>query len=313
VEKAEAGSRGRDIVDIHAHYMPPELWAAGGAAEPMRNWSLQGHIDDMDRSGVARALLSITTPGAPLAGERGRGLVRRCNEYAAKIKADHRARFGFFTYVQLEDIEAALTEIEYGFDSLSANGVGLFTSYEGKLLGDPVFDPVFAELDRRKAIVFVHPTSPACCLGATPLVPDSIIEFGTDTSRAITNYVYGGAARRYPNVRMIFSHSGGTLPYLIERYDMVDKAGTFRATAPDGFRAEIAKFFFDVAQASNPVTTAALRKVVPMQQIVFGTDYPFRTISDHVAALAAGKIFTPAELTAIYRGNIAKKLPSLLS
>lgn len=144
-------------------------------------------------------------------------------------------------------------------------------------------------------------------------MPDTIVEFGTDTTRAITRYVYGGAARRFPDVKMIWSHSGGSLPFLIERYDFADRGGQYRQAAPDGFRAEIAKFYFDVAQASNRVATGALKDVVPARQIVFGTDYPFRTPLEHVQQLEAGRVFDRAELSGVYRANVQRDLGALLA
>jgi predicted TIM-barrel fold metal-dependent hydrolase len=304
---------GRNIVDVHAHYMPPELKAAGAAAGPMAGWTLQGHLDDMERAGVTRSLLSITTPGVTAAGDRAWTLIRNANEYGAKICGDNPAKLGLFTYVRLDDIDATLKEIAYGFDTLKAQGVGLFTSYNGKWLGDPAFDPVFAELERRRAIVYVHPNSGPCCTRLIPNVADTLIEYGTDTTRAIASYIYRGAARRYPNVKMIWSHSGGTMPYLIERFDGADKGEAIKVQAPEGFRAAASRFFYDVAQAANPVATGALRKVVPATQILFGTDYPFRTPLEHVQALEAGKVFSPAELAGLYRGNVARGLPSLLA
>jgi predicted TIM-barrel fold metal-dependent hydrolase len=172
---------------------------------------------------------------------------------------------------------------------------------------------LFDELNRRKAIVFVHPTSAACCARLLPVVPDTVIEFGTDTTRAITNYIYTGAARRFADVKVIFSHAGGTMPFLIERYDFFDKSGQGKAAAPDGFRAQIAQFYFDIAQASNPVATQALRQVVPPSQILFGTDYPYRTPIEHVRSLEAAKVFNEGELAGLYRGNAAKGLRALLA
>ena len=145
-----------------------------------------------------------------------------------------------------------------------------------------------------------------------PEIADTLIEYGTDTTRAIASYVYRGAARRFPNVRMIWSHSAGTMPYLIERFDVADRSGQTREQAPDGFRASISRFWYDIAQASNPVATRALRSVVPMERIVFGTDYPFRTSLDHVRGLEDGKVFDRAELAAIYRANVAARLPDLV-
>jgi predicted TIM-barrel fold metal-dependent hydrolase len=306
-----AAHSGERIVDVHAHYYPPVLKALG-APGPMNGWSLQRHLEEMDAAGVTRSLFSLTTPGIVATGDQGRQLTRESNEYAAKTCGEQKGKLGFFTYVQLDDLDGALKEIEYGFDVLKAQGVGLFTSYGNRWLGDPQFDPVFAELERRKAIVYVHPVGPACCSRMIPGVLDTLIEYGTDTTRAIASYIYRGAARRYPNVRMIWSHSGGTMPYLIERFDGADRSGAAKAEAPEGFRAAASKFFYDVAQASNPVATAALRSVVPVNHIVFGTDYPFRTPLEHVTALQANRVFNRSELRGVYRANVEQFLPALV-
>jgi 6-methylsalicylate decarboxylase len=309
---ASGGRSSGGIVDVHAHYYPPVLKALG-APGPMNAWSLQRHLEEMDAAGVTRSLFSLTTPGVVATGDQGRKLARESNEYAAKTCGEQRGKLGFFTYIQLEDVEGALKEIEYGFDVLKAQGVGLFTSYGNRWLGDAQFDPVFAELDRRKAIVYVHPTGPTCCSRLIPVVPDTLVEYGTDTTRAIVNYIYGGAARRFPNVRMIWSHSGGTMPFLIERFDGADRSGAMKAAAPDGFRSAASKFFYDIAQASNPTATAALRSVVPVDHIVFGTDYPFRTPLEHVTALQANRVFNRSELRGVYHANVDKFLAALTS
>ena len=304
----------RNIVDVHAHFTPPTFRTAGIAQGPMVGWSVEKQYEEMDKAGVGRSLLSITTPGVTVAGDAGLKLAREANDYGAMIAAESKGRLGLFVYVHRPDQpEAALKDVEYGLDSLKANGVCLFTSYGGKYLGDAVYDPLFEELNRRKAVVYVHPTSGACCVRAVPTVPDTIVEFGTDTTRAITNYVYRGGARRFPDVKLIFSHSGGTMPFLIERYDVFDKSGQGKAGAPDGFRAEIAKFHFDIAQSANPVATRALREVVPANRIVFGTDYPYRTPIEHVQALEAAKVFDARELAGIYRGNLTRDLGALLT
>ena len=308
----ERGAHARRVVDVHAHYYPPALKALGEPT-PMNSWSLEQHIESMEAAGVARSILSLTTPGVVATGEKGRALARESNEYAAKLCAEHPGRFGFFTYIQPDDTDAALREIEYGLDTLKGNGVGLFTSYGNRWLGDPQFEPVFAELERRQAVVYVHPTSPVCCTRLIPDLPDTLIEYGTDTTRAIASYVYRGAARRFPHVKMIWSHSGGTMPFLIERFEGADRSAAAKGQVPEGFRAAAAKFFYDIAQASNPVATAALRSVVPVSHIVFGTDYPFRTPLDHVKALESGGVFSRAELQGLYRGNIEHDLPGLLS
>jgi len=304
-----AGSR--NIVDVHAHFQPPAIRSLN-IPGPMNAWDLQKQIDDMDAAGVTRAMLSITTPGVPATGETGRRVARESNEYAAKLGSDHGKRFGSFIAVPMDDMDAALKEVAHGLDVLKAQGVGLFTSYGNRWLGDAWFDPLFAELDRRKAVVYVHPNTAACCTRLIPEVADTLIEYGTDTTRAIASYVFRGAAKRYPNVRMIWSHSAGTMPYLIERFEGAERSPAAKAQMPDGFRAAIAQFWYDIAQASNPVATTALRSVVPMERIVFGTDYPFRTSLDHVKALEAGKVFDARELQALYRGNVAARLRELV-
>lgn len=306
-----AGDGGaRNIIDVHAHYQPPAIRGLN-LPGPMNAWDLQKQIADMDAAGVSRALLSVTTPGVPAAGDAGRRVARESNEYAARLAADHGHRFGFFTCLPMDDMDAALQEVVHGFDVLKAQGVGLFTSYSGRWLGDGLFDPLFVELERRKAIVYVHPTSAACCTRLIPEVADTLIEYGTDTTRAIASYVFRGAARRFPNVRMIWSHSAGTMPYLIERFEGAERSEAAKSQFPEGFRASVGRFWYDIAQASNPVSTQALRSVVPMERIVFGTDYPFRSSLEHVRGLEGGKVFAPPELAALYRGNVALRLPEL--
>lgn len=298
------------IVDVHAHFQPDVLRALGMPG-PMAAWSVQKHLDDMGAAGVTRSLLSVTTPGVPETGERARTLARGINEDAAKLAADHRG-LGYFLALPMDDPDAALKEIEYGFDVLKAPGVGLFTSYGDAWLGDQRFDPVFQELHRRKAVVYVHPDTANCCGRLIPEVADTLIEYGTDTTRAIASYIYRGAARRFPDVRMIFSHSGGTMPFLIERFEGADRGPAAKAQAPDGFRATAARFFYDIAQSTHAVPSQALRQLVPVNHIVFGSDYPFRTTLEHVQGLEAAGVYSAEELKGIHAGNVERFLPELM-
>jgi predicted TIM-barrel fold metal-dependent hydrolase len=190
--------------------------------------------------------------------------------------------------------------------------VGLFTSYGAEWLGDKRFDPVFQELNRRKTIVYVHPNTANCCGRLIPEVADTVIEYGTDTTRAIASYIYRGAARRFPDVRMIWSHSGGTMPFLMERFDGADRAPAAKAAAPDGFRATAQRFFYDIAQSTHPVPSRALRDTVPADRIVFGSDFPFRTALDHVKGLESARVYTASEIQGIHAGNVRRHLPELL-
>jgi predicted TIM-barrel fold metal-dependent hydrolase len=147
---ATGAATARDVVDVHAHFTPPAFRTAGIAVGPMAGWSLEKQYEEMDKAGVSRALLSITTPGVTLAGDAGVRLGREANDYGANIARDSKGRLGLFVYVHTPDRpDAAIKDVEYGLDILKANGVCLFTSYGGKYLGDPVYDPLFAELNRR--------------------------------------------------------------------------------------------------------------------------------------------------------------------
>lgn len=238
-----------------------------------------------------------------------RGLARECNDYAARLAQDYPHRFRMFVALPFPDVDGSLREIEYGLDTLHADGIGLFTSYGDKWLGDPAFAPVFEELNRRSALVYTHPAAATCCHNLVPGIGDVVIEYGTDTSRAIARMVFGGSARRYPDIRLIFSHAGGTMPFLIERFDNLAKTPPYSTELQGGFRAEARKFYYDTAQSSNPAAMAALKTVIPISHIVFGTDYPFRTHVDHVKGLRDCGVFTDQELRGIERENVLPLLP----
>ena len=225
-------------IDVHAHFAPPEWIAAQGQniIPAIKNWTAAWSIEDMDKAGVEKALLSITTPGLWFENnETARKIARHSNEYAATLRANHPGRFGLFTALPLPDVEGSLKEIAFGMDTLKADGVGLITSYANKWLGDPAFDPVLEELNRRKAVAYVHPTSPDCCRNIVPGVPDAAIEFGTDTTRCIARIVFGGAAARFPDIKWIFSHAGGTMPFLAERFEGMAKMPNYAAEFPERF------------------------------------------------------------------------------
>lgn len=303
-------------IDMHHHLVPPDyISAIHGKLPPLpppsANWTLAKTLDDMDAAGVQTAMLSITTPGLWLGDAASSArLARACNEYAAKLIADNKGRFGSFAAVPLPAADATLAEIAYALDTLKLDGISIFTSYEGKWLGDAGFVPVFDELNRRKAVVSVHPTTAACCGNLIPYIPDNVIEFGTDTTRTIASLVFSGAADRWPDIKFIFSHAGGTMPFLIERFEFLARMPQAAKMLPNGVRAPLQRFHYDTAQASNPAAMGALRKLVQPTQIVFGTDFPFRTGAEHVANLAKCG-FEATDLHHIERDNALGLLPRL--
>jgi predicted TIM-barrel fold metal-dependent hydrolase len=305
-------------IDVHHHLSPPTYIAASNAGnfgDPlMKNWTPEKSLDDMDKAGVAVAMLSVTTPALNFtSGEAARKLARECNDYAARLVADHPGRFGSFATVPLTDVEGSLQEIAYALDTLKADGIGLMTSYGDKWLGDPLFLPVMEELNRRKTLVYTHPTAANCCVNLVKTQQPVMIEFGTDTTRTIADIIFSGNAQKFRDIRWIFSHAGGTMPFLIERFVrnplLVPNA---KATVPEGTLAELRRFYYDTAQTSNKGSMSALSAIIPVSQIVFGTDFPYRTSIDHVMGLRDSGVFTDAQLMDIERGNALKLLPRLV-
>jgi predicted TIM-barrel fold metal-dependent hydrolase len=304
-------------IDVHHHLSPPTYIAASNAnsfGEPlMKSWTPERSLQDMDNAGIAVAMLSVSTPAVKFtSGEPARKLARECNDYAAKLKADHPGRFGSFAMIPLTDTEGSLQEIAYALDTLKADGIGLMTSYGDKWLGDPLFLPVMEELNRRKAIVYTHPTTANCCVNLVKTLQPQMIEWGTDTTRAIADIIFSGNAQKFRDIRWIFSHAGGTMPLLIERFVRNPMANpNVKATVPDGTLAELQRFYYDTAQTSNKAAMSALTAMIPVSQIMFGTDFPYRTGIDHVKGLRESGVFSDAQIFDIERGNALKLLPRL--
>jgi predicted TIM-barrel fold metal-dependent hydrolase len=306
----------RTRIDTHHHVFPPPYIAALAARklddQIATSWSVARTLDDMERAGVATSILSVTTPAVTFAEpEVARRVARESNEWVARLVADSGGRFGSFAMMPLPDVEGTLREIAYALDVLKADGIGLLTSYGDRWLGHPSFAPVMDELNRRRAVVYTHPTTADCCRNLIPDVAPTVIEYGTDTSRTITDIVFSGTAARCPDARFIFSHAGGTLPYLTERLVRAPlQNAALKARVPNGVLPELQRFYYDVAWSAHPGALASLTKLVPVSQILFGSDYPYRTGEDHVNGLMAYG-FTAADLTAIGRDNARRLLPRL--
>jgi predicted TIM-barrel fold metal-dependent hydrolase len=305
-------------IDVHHHVSPPSWLDAVKKAKldnpPMANWSVQKSLDDMDKAGIAAAVVSPTTPqlnflhGDKTAAAR---LARESNEYARKLMADHPGRFGMFAMLPLPHIDESLTEIAYALDTLKADGIGTMTSYGDKWLGYPEFAPVWEELNRRKATVYTHPTTANCCVNLVREVTESAIEFGTDTTRTIASLLLSGTSQRYRDINWIFSHGGGALTAVAERFQIqiVSRPPHNEKFTREIVDGELRRFYYDTAQIANAVTIGALAKLVPVSQIVYGTDFPYRTGSEHVDGLA--RVFDAAELAAIDRENALRIIPRL--
>lgn len=264
-------------IDVHQHLLPPEFIAAlerhGLGRWAPTSWNADAAIEAMDRHAIATGMLSLSTPGPHLGDDaEARLLAREINEFTAGLVRRHPQRFGMFAAVPLPDLEGALDAISYAYDHLEADGVVLLASMHGRYLGDPVFEPVMAELDRRAAVVLVHPTQ----LGGPPVegLHPSLADFLLDTTRAAINLVLRGIPRRYPNIRIILSHAGGFLPYAAHRIanlsNIVDAS-----VDPSAVLEDLSSFFFDTALAGSPTVLPSLLKFARPGHILFGSDFPY--------------------------------------
>jgi predicted TIM-barrel fold metal-dependent hydrolase len=323
---AQAPANARRL-DLHHHFGSPR-WIKRVVEVKRQGWQQfetytpAKAIAAMDAAGVSTAFVSCTEPGVwfgdDFAKERQEAisLSRDMNEYGARMVSDYKGRFGLFAVLPLPDIDASLKEIAYAFDTLKADGVGLLTSYGTIWLGDPTLQPVFDELNRRNAIVYTHPTDATCCHALLPNTTPATVEWQTDTARAIFNVINdtGGktsVATRYPNVRFIWSHGGGTLIGLVNRflgYGNLSPQDLARTPPPNSKLHHLRRFYYDTAQATNFLQLGPLKSLVGATQIVFGADYPYSTIVNHVEQLKTAGL-SAMDLAGIDRENALRILP----
>lgn len=300
------------LIDVHHHHIPPFYVAeqreriagsrGGQITEAWLSWTPERALDAMDRSGVATAILSLSSPGVwfgdPTAA---RTLARRVNDYAAQLGRDHPGRFGLFAVLPLPDQEGSLRELEYALDTLQADGIGLLTSYGDKWLGDPAYRPVLEELNRRKAVVFVHPTTPICCRNLLADVIPMVAEIPQDTTRAVANLLFTGTFARYRDIRFIFTHAGGNVPMVYGR--MIQYGPQQLADiAPNGIEYELRRLYYDIAGTAFRPAIAALTSLVPTSRILLGSDNPYIPLGETVDGLAQLGL-SAADRQAIGRNN----------
>jgi predicted TIM-barrel fold metal-dependent hydrolase len=302
-------------IDIHHHISSPgfikEIAGRRTGQVPLMKWTPAQSIDDMDKGGVATAILSVSEPSVFFGNyDAALALARETNDYGAKVISDYPGRFGMFGTLPLPDVPGSLREIEYVLDTLKFDGVCMMTDYQGKFLGDPAFTPVMEELNRRKAIVYTHPFRNDCCRNLVPDVFEPIIELGTDTTRTVASLVFSGTAAKFPDIKFIFSHGGGTLPFLIQRFLFLPTVRKdLQARLPEGVLHYLQQFYYDTASASTIYPLVSLMKLVPPSQVVFGTDFPFLTAKAAAAELRETGLFSVADLQAIERGNAERLMP----
>jgi len=270
------------LIDVHAHFTTDDyitIAKNSGRRDPdgmseayWPRWDAETHLRLMDEAGISRAMLSMSSPGVHFGDDAAaRALAHEVNEAGAEIKRAHPDRFGQFASLPLPDIDGALAEISHAFDDLHADGVVLMTNSAGLYLGDERLRPVLAELDRRGAVVFLHPTS---CVGHEALAlgyPRPMIEFLFDTARTVVDLILKGTAQRHPAIRFVVPHAGGVLPLLADRLEL------FRSISGDTDGPSVGEtlsgFYYDLAGTPTDRQMSALAGIAKPEHLLYGSDY----------------------------------------
>jgi predicted TIM-barrel fold metal-dependent hydrolase len=274
---------GRARIDVHHHILPPRYtsWLrahgiadAGGRALP--EWSADTTLELMEEREIAKAIVSVSAPGVrPDPSKRddaaARAMAREVNEFTARVVSDHPGRFGFFATITLPDMDGSLAEAENALDALGAAGVILLANTHGEYLGAPEHDALFAELDRRGSVIFVHPAE----LPGPPVsgLPPFVADFLLDTTRAAYRLVQSGVPRRFPNLKIILSHAGGFVPYASHRL-CLGLLAEGRGQLPELLE-DFRTFYFDTALSSSPAALPSLLAFAKPGHVLFGSDWPF--------------------------------------
>lgn len=307
-------------IDVHAHIVPPFLIEAAKSAglgasisAGFPAWTAEGALAFMEENGIATALNSVSQPGVHYGDpHKARVLARRCNDFMAELVARHPSKFGSFAALPLPDIDSALVETTYALDVLKLDGVGLLASYGTSFLGDAEFDPLLALLNECGAKVFIHPNYHPSSRSLGMNIPGFLVEFPTDTTRAVANLIFSGARDRFPDIRFILAHNGGAVPYLSWRVSLaplIDKR--FQSFTQASILSAIRSFYYETAQAAGPGPMAALAEVADPERILLGTDWPYcppavTQAGDASLASHLPKAIRPDD---VFRNNALKLFP----
>ena len=310
------------LIDTHHHFYPPAYLKEWSDWDDVRrlphfpghiSWSKQRSLEQMDRAGIRTAVLSLpSTPSLwfDVGADKAADLVRASTDYAAEMMSVYPGRFAVFAPLSMLDVTTTLKEIEHAFDTAMSHGVGLQSNYGDKWLGHATFNPVWEELNRRKAVVYVHPLVAACCSNLGVGALNSVIEVPHDTTRTITSLLLSGAFARYRDIQWLFSHAGGTVPMMAARINSVYGERRDRETfAPDGIVAELSRLNYDTANATSAPAIAALMKLVPASHITYGTDFPYFGTDQFSDLVRLGLSYE--DLEAIGSANAIRLMPRL--
>ena len=285
--RVSGGSNARSIVDVHSHPSMPlyhqliEAFATMNSEQRFSDriafppglplWSAGQALEAQDRHHISAQVLSLPDVTLGLRGETARQWARRINEALAEIVSDHPGRFGAFAVIPHDDMDSTLREIEYALDVLKLDGICTSTNIRGTYIGDPALDPWLAELHRRSAVLFIHPTMPTTL---NPVVPP-VIEFSFDTARMVMNMVLSGAKRRFSGVKVISTHGGGAIPSVSHRLEIVQPLVTQGKFSTEQIREDLRSFYYDLTSCMGAVSLGAEAAFVGSAKLLMGFDYPY--------------------------------------
>jgi len=307
-------------VDVHAHFVTDEYIAAAKAAGHVYpdgmpgwpSWDPETHLDLMDRCGIRTSMLSISSPGIHFGDDKAaRALARSVNEHGAAVAAAHPGRFGHFASLPFPDVEGSLTELAYALDRLGSDGLAVETNGRGVYLGDERYDPIYAELNERRAVMFVHPTSPPGSEAVSLGRPTGMIEYIFDSARTVSDLVFPGTLTRYPDIQWIFTHGGGALPLLADRMELSRFLFQDDLSGPS-VQDQVRRLWFDMAGSPFPNQIPALVKAFGDEQLLFGSDYcwaPVAFVVRHVASMDGAQQPEGETWRTLTTRNAARLLP----
>jgi 6-methylsalicylate decarboxylase len=263
-------TKGNWRVDVHHHVVPPQY--ADGSM-PIKLPDTETQLQSMDSWRIRTAITSLTPRVVLKNLHRLRQVARTCNEFQARMVLEHPSRFGSFALLPLPDVDCALEEITYALDILHLDGVGLFSSVDNRYLGDPLFDPVFDELNQRKAVVFIHPSHCEAPEHTQLHAPPFVVEYVFDTTRAIVNLIFTGTLSRCPDIRFIVAHGGGAVPFLAQRISMLE--GHRGAKGVTDVIPALQSLYYETASTTAGYALRSLQELVDPTHILWGSDLPF--------------------------------------
>lgn len=312
-------------IDVHAHFVPDFYAKAlieAGKGKPdgmpaIPSWNENAALNLMDNLGVRTAMLSISTPGIHFGDDaKARRLARQVNDEASRLKKKYPGRFGFFASLPLPDIQGSLEEIKRAFDELDADGVVFLTNSQEIYLGNPILDPIFEELNKRKAVIFIHPTSP--CHVPLSHFPNPMLEFQFEATRSIADMVTAGVLQRNPNVQVVVPHGGAALTIMADRIDLIGTLANTRAAGPGkpkpSMREAIKHLHFDLAGTPVPALLRELLEMADHDKIHYGSDFPFTPApgcENLMVKLETTDLLTEEQRRKFMSENSAKLFPKL--